>query len=35
LRARFSPDPADLPEVVVELVPLSIYDGLIEQGEAA
>lgn len=35
LRARFSPAPADLPEVVVELVPLSIYDGLIEQGEAA
>lgn len=35
LRARFSPDPAGLPEVVVELVPLSIYDGLIEQGEAA
>ena len=35
LRARFCPDPADLPEVVVELVPLSIYDGLIEQGEAA
>lgn len=35
LRARFSPNPADLPEVVVELVPLSIYDGLIDQGEAA
>lgn len=35
LRARFCPDPADLPEVLVELVPLSIYDGLIEQGEAA
>lgn len=35
LRVRFSPDPADRPEVVVELVPLSIYDGLIEQGEAA
>ena len=35
LRARFCPDPAGLPEVVVELVPLSIYDGLIEQGEAA
>lgn len=35
LRARFCPDPANLPEVVVELVPLSIYDGLIEQGEAA
>ena len=32
LRARFCPDPANLPEVVVELVPLSIYDGLIEQG---
>ena len=35
LRARFCPDPADLPDVVVELVPLSIYDGLIEQGAAA
>jgi hypothetical protein len=35
LRARFSPDPATLPEVVVEMVSLSIYDGLIEQGEAA
>lgn len=35
LRARFAPDPASLPEVVVELAPLSIYDGLIDQGEAA
>ncbi|GGD81163.1 hypothetical protein GCM10010990_33910 [Croceicoccus mobilis] len=35
LRTRFSPDPATLPEVVVEMVSLSIYDGLIEQGEAA
>lgn|GEM_PF-5905810 len=34
LRARFSPDPATLPKVVVEMVSLSIYDGLIEQGEA-
>ena len=35
LRARFAPDPASLPEVVVELAPLSSYDGLIDQGEAA
>ena len=35
LRARFAPDPASLPEVVVQLAPLSAYDALIEQGEAA
>lgn len=35
LRTRFCPDPADMPQVVVQLVPLSIYDGLIEQGAAA
>ena len=29
LRARFAPDPAALPEVVVELVPLSAYDALL------
>jgi hypothetical protein len=33
LRVRFSPDPARLPEVVVELVPLAIYDALL--GEVA
>ena len=35
LRTRFCPDPAALPEVVVDLVPLSVYDDLLEQGEAA
>lgn len=35
LRARFAPDPTSLPEVVVRLAPLSSYDALIEQGEAA
>lgn len=34
VRARFAPDPAALPEVVVELVPLSVYDALLA-GEAA
>ena len=29
LRARFAPDPAALPEVVVELVPLSAYEALL------
>jgi len=29
LQARFAPDPAALPEVVVELVPLSVYDDLL------
>jgi len=29
LRARFAPDPADLPDVVVELVPLSAYEALL------
>jgi hypothetical protein len=29
LRARFAPDPAALPEVVVELVPLSVYEALL------
>ena len=37
LRARFAPDPARLPEVLVELVPLSVYETLTEShvGEAA
>ncbi|WP_336966646.1 hypothetical protein [Sphingobium aquiterrae] len=35
LRARFSPDPAALPEVVVELGELASYDSLIGLGEAA
>jgi hypothetical protein len=30
LRARFAPDPARLPEVLVELVPLSVYEALTE-----
>jgi hypothetical protein len=34
LRRRFSPDPAALPEVVVQLTPLAVYDALIT-GEAA
>ena len=34
LRTRFAPDPAALPDVVVELVPLAIYDALLA-GEAA
>jgi hypothetical protein len=34
LRARFSPDPAELPEVVVHLAPLTDYDALL-LGEAA
>ncbi len=34
LQARFAPDPASLPEVVIELAPLSIYDVLL-MGEAA
>ena len=34
LRARFAPDPAALPEVVVQLAPLSAYDALL-MGEAA
>lgn len=34
LRARFAPDPASLPEVIVELVPLSDYNALL-MGEAA
>ena len=29
LRARFAPDPAALPEVIVELVPLSAYETLL------
>ncbi|SNT10467.1 hypothetical protein SAMN06295912_14120 [Sphingomonas laterariae] len=29
LRARFSPDPASLPEVVVRLAPLTSYDALL------
>jgi len=37
LRARFAPDPARLPEVCVELAPLSLYETLAEShlGEAA
>lgn len=34
ITARFAPDPASLPEVVVELVPLTVYDALLV-GEAA
>ena len=34
LRARFAPHPSALPEVVVELAPLSVYDALLT-GEAA
>ncbi len=34
LRQRFAPDPATLPEVVVQLAPLSSYDDLLS-GEAA
>lgn len=34
LRSRFAPDPASLPEVVVELAPLSDYNALL-MGEAA
>jgi transposase InsO family protein len=30
LRVRFAPDPARLPEVLVELVPLSLYEALTE-----
>jgi transposase InsO family protein len=30
LRTRFAPDPARLPEVLVELVPLSLYEALTE-----
>jgi hypothetical protein len=30
LRRRFAPDPARLPEVFVELVPLSLYETLTE-----
>jgi hypothetical protein len=29
LRARFAPDPARVPEVVVNLVPLQAYEALI------
>ena len=37
LRARFAPDPARLPEVYVQLVPLSLYETLTPAhvGEAA
>jgi hypothetical protein len=34
LRTRFAPDPAALPEVVVQLTPLTDYDALL-LGEAA
>ena len=34
LRERFAPDPAALPEVVVNLVPLSAYDALLAGGVA-
>ena len=33
LRARFSPDPARLPEVCVQLAPLSDYEALIHSDE--
>ncbi|EQD36873.1 transposase, partial [mine drainage metagenome] len=37
LRARFSPDPQRLPQVCVQLTPLSVYEDLLGQaaGEAA
>lgn len=35
LRTRFAPDPARLPQVIVQLAPLSAYEALIGQGEAA
>lgn len=34
LQARFAPDPAHLPEVTVELVPLTAYDALLTGGAA-
>ena len=33
LRRRFAPDPASLPDVIIELVPLAAYDALL--GEVA
>lgn len=35
LRVRFAPDPARLPEVLVELVPLSLYEALTESSLGA
>ena len=38
LRARFSPDPGALPEIIVSITPLSAYDALLgaaSAGEAA
>lgn len=37
LRARFAPDPAALPEIVVRLTPLIDYEALLgaDMGEAA
>ena len=37
LRTRFAPDPASLPEVYVQLTPLSLYEALNDSyiGEAA
>jgi transposase InsO family protein len=35
LRTRFAPDPARLPEVLVELVPLSLYEALTENSLGA
>jgi len=37
LRARFSPDPGELPQVVVRLTPLAAYEALLgaDAGEAA
>jgi plasmid stability protein len=32
LRARFAPDPARLPNVVVRLAPLNVYEALIGTG---
>jgi hypothetical protein len=34
LQARFAPDPARLPEVTVDVVPLALYDALLA-GEVA
>jgi hypothetical protein len=33
LRRHFAPDPAGLPTVVVNLVPLATYEGLVDNGE--
>jgi hypothetical protein len=33
LRRYFAPDPAGLPTVVVNLVPLAVYEGLVDNGQ--